>query len=134
MIGLIAVVLGIAVAVVDFVLYRAMTVPVALGLTAIVLFTVLEVFNYRLPQVSIVPIYVVMYVLVSGSDTLGAATDAGSGPWIRRRAPPGSFTLAHIRPNRLLRTLWPLGDVLLVTVVVYLQPVPGCGAGSTGDR
>ena len=95
MIGLIAVVLGIAVAVVDFVLYRAMTVPVALGLTAIVLFTVLEVFNYRLPQVSIVPIYVVMYVLVSAAIRL-----------VQRRTPapaPGFDDEPHLD-----RSHWPI--------------------------
>ena len=73
--GVIAVVLGIArwlptrlpvaaVAVVDFVLYWAMLILAAFGLTIIVLFMAVELFNYRLPQAAITPIYFVMAVLV----------------------------------------------------------------------
>ena len=51
-----------AIAVVDW----ALTIMAALGL-AIVLFTVLELFLPRLPRFSLVPIYAVMYVLVSAA-------------------------------------------------------------------
>ena len=74
--GLIVVVLGVArwrfharlpataVAVIDFVLYWAMLILTALGLTALVLVTALELFDYRLPQFTFVPIYLVLFVLV----------------------------------------------------------------------
>ena len=73
--GAIAVVLGIArwrfhsrlpVAAVALVGW-AMPIMAALGLTAIALFTALELFSYRLPGFSILLIYVVMYVLVSAA-------------------------------------------------------------------
>ena len=77
--GLIVVMLGIArsrfharlpaaaVAVIDFILYWVMLVMTALGLTAIVDFTALELFDYRLPPSTIVPIYLVLFFLVWAS-------------------------------------------------------------------
>ena len=74
--ALIVVVLGIArwrfkarlpaaaVGVIDFVLNLATLIIAALGLTAIVLFLAIELFHYRPPQFTIVPIYLVMGVLV----------------------------------------------------------------------
>ena len=52
-----------AVAVIDFILYWA----TALGLTAIVIFTALELFDYRLPSSTIVLIYLVFLFLVRAS-------------------------------------------------------------------
>ncbi len=56
-----------AVGVIDFVLYGATHIMAALGLTAIVFFTALELFDYRLPRFTIVPIYLAMCVLVSAA-------------------------------------------------------------------
>lgn len=53
-----------AVAVIDFVLYWAMLISTALGLTAVVLLAALELLDYRLPQPAIVAIYVLLVVLL----------------------------------------------------------------------
>ena len=74
--GVIVVVLGVArwrfntrlpvaaVAAIDCVLYWAMLIMTALGLTGIILFTALKLFDYQLPQSMVVPIYLVSGVLV----------------------------------------------------------------------
>ena len=120
--GLIVVVLSIwrfhallpaaAVAVIDFVLYWAMLFMTALGLTAIVAFTALELFDYRLPQSTIIPICLGVGVLVRTTmrsvqrRTPTPVPELDDEPDVDRSHWPVSGPIGHLGPYGLMATFY----------------------------